>query len=85
MTYVASGNRRCARCGRPEREHPCAGQTDPEVHAYIVQAGDEWCSECDDYVVNGCGSLEACEDEAQAREWDRENDAWLNERPWVDR
>ena len=55
-------------------DHPPAGWWD---HVFVVRAGDEWCSSCDDWVVNGCGSLTDCEQRERDDELERET-----ERDW---
>lgn len=34
----------------------------------------EWCGWCNDWTINGCGSVEACEEYARERERDDESD-----------
>jgi hypothetical protein len=49
-------------------------------HRFAVRPGDEWCDDCGDWVVNGCGSLTECEDRARADAAER-----ADERAWEGR
>ncbi len=82
-------DRPCATCGRPESEHsriPAArvlpdGRPAPILpslgHLFQVKPGDEWCSSCDDWVVNGCGTLADCEQRERDDEIERALDREL--------
>lgn len=61
-------DRTCATCGALESAHYAHGELGALGlgHSFAVRPGDEWCSECEDWVVNRCGTEQGCADRA----WD---------------
>lgn len=76
MTAHPTDGRRCGHdgCTRTQEEHH--GPIGPGLdHVFVVRPGDEWCEDCQDWVVNGCGTEQAClaEQQERRREFEDEN------------
>jgi hypothetical protein len=63
-------DRKCATCGAMETAHYRPGELGALVlgHRFAVRRGDEWCDDCEDWIVNGCRTVDVCEDRARERE-----------------
>lgn len=67
-------DRKCQTCDGLESRHYAdswSQELGPE-HQFAVRPGDEWCHDCGDWVVNGCGSLAECDERARDESEDRE-------------
>jgi hypothetical protein len=70
-------DRKCGTCGKLESAHYTHGPNGALGlgHVFSVSPGDEWCDDCNDWVVNRCGSEKECEERAWDDDCDRAHDA----------
>lgn len=54
-------DRDCATCGAKESAHKFTPTGWALGHPFKEKPGDEWCYDCEDWVVNGCGTPADCE------------------------